>query len=87
MERCAKEELKGGTPAENAQITLDILRGAKGHKRNAVLLNAGASLYIAGKAETMQEGITLAAELIDSGKALATLQKLIEVSNRPEAEA
>lgn len=87
LERCAKEELKGGTPAENAQITLDILRGAKGHKRNAVLLNAGASLYIAGKAETMQEGITLAAELIDSGKALATLQKFIEVSNRPEAEA
>ena len=87
LERCAKEALKGGTPAVNAQITLDILRGAKGHKRNAVLLNAGASLYIAGKAETMQEGITLAAELIDSGKALATLQKLVEVSNRPEAEA
>ena len=85
--RCAKEELKGGTPAENARITLDILNGLKGHKRNAVLLNAGASLYIAGKAETMQEGITLAAELIDSGKALATLQKLVEVSNRPEAEA
>ena len=87
LERCAKEELKGGTPAENAEITLDILRGTKGHKRNAVLLNAGASLYIARKAETMQDGITLAAELIDSGKALATLQKFIEVSNRPEAEA
>ena len=66
---------------------MDILRGTKGHKRNAVLLNAGASLYIAGKAETMRDGITLAAELIDSGKALATLQKFIEVSNRPEAEA
>ena len=87
FERCTKEELRGGTPAENAEITLDILRGAKGHKRNAVLLNAGASLYIAGKAETMRDGITLAAELIDSGKALATLQKFIEVSNRPEAEA
>ena len=87
FERCTKEELRGGTPAENAEITLDILRGTKGHKRNAVLLNAGASLYIAGKAETMRDGITLAAELIDSGKALATLQKFIEVSNRPEAEA
>ena len=84
--RCAKEELKGGTPAENAQITLDILNGLKGHKRNAVLLNAGAALYIAGKAESLKAGTVLAAELIDSGKAQATLQKLIEVSNRPEAE-
>ena len=84
--RCAKEELKGGTPAENARITLDILNGLKGHKRNAVLLNAGAALYIAGKAESLKAGTVLAAELIDSGKALTTLQKLIEVSNRPEAE-
>ncbi|MBQ8920377.1 MAG: anthranilate phosphoribosyltransferase [Acidaminococcaceae bacterium] len=82
--RCCKEDLKGGTPAENAQITRNILQGEKGHKRNAVLLNAGASLYIGGKAKDMKEGIALAAELIDSGKALATLQKLIEVSNRPE---
>ena len=84
FERCRKEDLKGGTPAENAQITIDILKGTKGHKRNAVLMNAGAALYIGGKAKNMKEGIALAAELIDSGKALATLQKLIEVSNRPE---
>ena len=84
FERCKKEDLKGGTPAENAQITIDILKGVKGHKRNAVLMNAGAALYIGGKAKSMKEGIALAAELIDSGKALATLQKLIEVSNRPE---
>ena len=82
--RCKKEDLKGGTPAENAQITLDILNGVKGHKRNAVLLNAGAALYIGGKAKDMKEGVVLAAELIDSGKALATLQKFIEFSNRPE---
>ena len=82
--RCKKEDLKGGTPAENAQITLDILNGVKGHKRNAVLLNAGAALYIGGKAKDMKEGVALAAELIDSGKALATLHKFIEVSNRPE---
>ena len=82
--RCKKEELKGGTPSENAQITLDILNGVKGHKRNAVLLNAGAALYIGGKAKDMKEGVALAAELIDSGKALATLQKFIELSNRPE---
>ena len=84
FERCRKEDLKGGTPAENAQITIDILKGTKGHKRNAVLMNAGAALYIGGKAKNMKEGIALAAELIDSGKALETLQKLLEVSNRPE---
>ena len=50
-------------------------------------MNAGASLYIGGKAESMKEGIDLASQLIDSGKALETLNKLIEVSNRPEAEA
>ena len=84
FERCKKEDLKGGTPAENAQITLDILNGVKGHKRNAVLLNAGAALYIGGKAKDVKEGVVLAAELIDSGKALATLQNFIEFSNRPE---
>ena len=84
FERCTKADLKGGTPAENAQITRDILAGQKGHKRNAVLLNAGASLYIAGKADSFAEGVKLAAELIDSGKAAETLAKVIEVSNRPE---
>ena len=82
FERCTKEDLVGGTPEENAQITLDILKGAKGHKRNAVLMNAGASLYIGGKADSMADGIKLAAELIDSGKVLETLNKFIEVSNR-----
>ena len=81
FERCTKDDLKGGTPAENAQITRDLLGGAKGHKRNAVLLNAGASLYIGGKAESFEAGVKLAAEIIDSGKALETLEKLIEVSN------
>ncbi|MBO7563539.1 MAG: anthranilate phosphoribosyltransferase [Clostridiales bacterium] len=82
---CSKEDLVGGTPEENAQITRDILDGAKGPKRDAVLLNAGASLYIGGKASSMKEGVKLAAEIIDSGKAKETLAKLIEVSNRPEA--
>ncbi|MDE5604388.1 MAG: anthranilate phosphoribosyltransferase [Eubacterium sp.] len=81
FERCTKEELKGGTPAENAKTTRDILGGAKGPKRNAVLMNAGASLYIYGKADSLKEGIELAAEIIDSGKALETLDKFIEISN------
>ena len=87
LSRCAKADLVGGTPAENAQITRDILSGAKGPKRDAVLLNAGAALYIADKAESLAAGVALAAQLIDSGAALKTLEALIEVSNRPEAEA
>ncbi len=82
FERCSKEELVGGTPEENAKITRDILAGAKGPKANAVLLNAGASLYIAGKAESFKAGVELAEELINSGKATETLEKIIEVSNR-----
>ena len=85
--RCTKADLVGGTPEENAKITLDILGGAPGHKRNAVLLNAGAALYLGGKADTLKDGVALAAELIESGKALETLKKFIEVSNRPEVTA
>ena len=85
--RCTKDDLRGGTPEENAKITRDILNGARGPKRDAVLLNAGAALYIGGRAENFADGVRLAGELIDSGKALQTLEKLIEVSNRPEAEA
>lgn len=82
---CSKQELVGGTPQENAAITLNILRGKeKGAKRNTVLLNAGAALYIGGKADSFNDGVQLAAKLIDSGRALATLEKFIEVSNRPE---
>ena len=81
FERCTKEDLKGGTPEENAAITKAILSGEKGHKRNAVLMNAGASLYIGDKAASMAEGIKLAAETIDSGKATKTLEELIRVSN------
>lgn len=82
---CSKQELVGGTPQENAAITLAILQGKeKGAKRNTVLLNAGAALYIGGKADSFNGGVQLAAKLIDSGRALATLEKFIEVSNRPE---
>ena len=80
---CEKSDLKGGEPAENAKITRDILSGVdKSPKRDAVLLNAGASLYIAEKAPTVAEGIKLAQSLIDSGAAISTLDKFIEVSNK-----
>ena len=79
---CSKDDLKGGSPEENAKITREILAGAKGPKRDAVLLNAGASLYIGGKADSFKAGVELAASIIDSGKATETLNKFIEVSNR-----
>lgn len=81
LTRCEKKDLVGGTPEENAEITRKILAGEKGPKRDAVLMNAGASLYIGGKAETFADGVKLAAKIIDSGKATETLKKLIEVSN------
>lgn len=83
FEKCDKSELTGGTPEENAAITHGILSGEiQGAKRNAVLMNAGAALYIADKAPTMAEGVKLAAELIDSGKAATQLETFVAASNR-----
>lgn len=81
--RCKKEDLVGGTPQENARITRDILSGnEQGPKRQAVCLNAGAALYIAGKADTLEAGVRLAEQLIDSGRAVAKLEEYISESNR-----
>ena len=78
---CQKEDLVGGTPEENAQITRDILSGKEqGPKRTTVLLNAGAALYIGEKAKTLADGVKLAAELIDSGAAYKKLEEFIEAS-------
>ena len=80
--RCEKDALKGGTPQENAEITKAILNGTdKGPKRQAVCLNAGAALYIAGKAETMEQGVRMAEELIDSGAARKKLEEFVKESN------
>lgn len=77
------EDIKGGTPQENAQTTISILKGEeKGAKRDAVLLNAGAALCVGEKADSIADGVKLAAGLIDSGRAYETLQKVIEISNR-----
>jgi len=81
LSRCKKEDLAGGDPKENAAITLAILNGESGAKRDAVLLNAGAALYIGEKAKSMQEGINLATRLIDSKKALKVLEDFIKVSH------
>ena len=82
-ERCEKGALTGGTPAENAEITNAILKGEeKGPKRQAVCLNAGAALYIAGKAASIEEGVKLAESLIDSGAALKKLEEFVEETNK-----
>lgn len=82
-ERCEKGALTGGTPAENAEITKAILKGKeKGSKRQAVCLNAGAALYIAGKAASIEEGVKLAESLIDSGAALKKLEEFVEETNK-----
>ena len=81
FEPCDKSELVGGTPEENAAITREILDGATGAKRNAVMLNAGAGLYIGGAADSLEAGIKLAGELIDSGAAKAKLDDFVRYSN------
>lgn len=83
FQRCSKDDLVGGMPAENAQTTRGILSGEiRDARRTSVLLNAGCALYAACAASSIEEGVRMAAEMIDSGKALATLEKIIEVSNQ-----
>ncbi len=82
LTRCRKEDLLGGTPNQNAQITRDILSGKlQGPKRETVLLNAGAAIYVGGGAPSFEEGVKKAAEVIDNGKALETLETYIRISN------
>lgn len=80
--RCKKTDISGGDPKENAQVTLDILNGAKGPKTNIVLLNAGAAIYVGGKAESIKAGIEKAKELIASGAAMAKLEEFCKLSNQ-----
>lgn len=79
--RCGKDDLTGGSPEENAAITRAVLRGEPGPKRNAVVLNSGAALYVAGKAATLKEGVALAESIIDQGLAAAKLEAFIKSSN------
>ena len=81
--KCDKSELEGGTPEENAEITRNILNGTlRDGKRNAVCLNAGAAIYVAGKADSLAEGIKIAEETIDSGKAIERMNEIIAFSNQ-----
>lgn len=82
LKRGKKADLVGGDPEENATITRAILDGTdQGPRRTAVLMNAGAALYISGKAQTLADGVKLAAKIIDSGEALKTLKAVKKVSH------
>ncbi|MGN1318403.1 MAG: anthranilate phosphoribosyltransferase [Lachnospirales bacterium] len=82
ISRATADDVKGGKACENAEITLSILKGEKSPKRDIVLMNAGAAIYVAGIAESLAEGIKLAEESIDSGKALSKLNELVEFTNK-----
>jgi len=81
FKRCQLAELHGGSAVESAEIVRGVLAGNKGPARDVVLLNSGAALYVSGKAATVQDGITLAAASIDSGKARQKLDQLVELTN------
>ena len=83
LTRSTKKDLEGGTPEENAAITRDILSGKdKGPKYETVLMNAGAALYISGKATDIADGIGKARELIDNGEALKAMERFVDLSNK-----
>lgn len=78
-----KEDLKGGDAKENASITLEVLKGVKGPRRDVVLLNAAAGLVASGKAKDLRDGVRIAGESIDSGAAMKKLEELKKFTNRP----
>ena len=81
LKRAQKNDVQGGSPAENAQVTREILAGAQGPKTDIVILNAAAAIYIGGKADKIEEGIDVAKEMISSGAAEKKLQEFITESN------
>ena len=82
LERCDPEELTGGTAADNAHVARDILAGTRGAKRDAVLLNAAGAIAASGHAADLRDGLELAVETVDSGRAAERLEELVAFSNR-----
>jgi anthranilate phosphoribosyltransferase len=83
LRRAKLDELRGGTPQENAAALRTVLAGAPGPYRDIVRLNAGAALIVAGRATSLRVGADMAADALDSGRAKATLDKLVAVTNSP----
>ena len=81
FERCQKEDLQGGSPAENAEILQAVLKGEKGARHNAAVLNAAAALFVSGKYETIETAVNVANEVIDNGLAYKKLEEFVRFSN------
>jgi anthranilate phosphoribosyltransferase len=82
LQRCAPTDLMGGDPMDNARIALDVLQGSKGPKRDIVLFNAGAAIYLAGMVPTLEMGVRRAEESIDNGKAMQKLELLKDATKK-----
>jgi anthranilate phosphoribosyltransferase len=85
MPRGRIDDIRGGDAKENAAIVTHVLKGEEGPKRDMILLNAGAAFYASAKVADMKEGIEMAKESIDSGKAFEKLQALVDMTNRADA--
>jgi anthranilate phosphoribosyltransferase len=83
IDRCDPEELRGGTPAENAQKIREVFAGGNGGRRSAILLNAAGAIAAGGHAEDLREGIGIARDALDSGAATQKLDELIAFSRAP----
>lgn len=86
LPKASPEALRGGCAADNARIMTDVLDGGSGAPRDVVLLNAGAALFVSGRAQSLRDGMSEAAGAIDNGAARQTLRRLIEISNAPAQE-
>lgn len=80
--RATLGDIQGGDARQNSRIILEVLHGSRGPRRDIVLLNAAAALMVSGRASDLKEGVTAAADSIDSGMALTKLERLIEFTNR-----
>ena len=76
------EDVAGGTPEENAAVTRAVLEGERGARRDLVLLNAGAAIYVGGAPTSLEEGVAKAAEAIDTGEAKVLLERLVAATAR-----
>lgn len=81
LKQAPLKSILGGSPEENKKITLDILKGKKGPKRDVILLNSAAAFLVQDKVDSLKEGVKMAAEIIDSGQAMEKLNELIECSS------
>ncbi len=84
VKRASIKDIAGGTPQENAEDIVRVLKGEQGAKRDIIAINAGAAILVGGKADTLLSGIAIAEECIDSGAALKKLEEFVKVAGDPE---